>query len=199
MVYPKSRLCNHHSARKWCMLLVHSTGDVKHAGDWQDVLEQIITQLVPPMAPQKLPPTSMLSSPDHASSVDMVISPPPVPPASHHSPHQRTSPARMQQRQSPARSSGSAGRSPASNSPRLLPLSGRVQKRTSSALRPRWAPVATPGLVTHGAVASALPCAAIDLPYYVSLKRDGLCMHHLLFQCHTQQQQQHATAAAKCR
>ncbi|KAL3149964.1 hypothetical protein ABBQ38_013324 [Trebouxia sp. C0009 RCD-2024] len=115
----------------------HISGDVKHAPGWQQVLEQIISQLVPPMAVHKLPSASTLSSPDHASSVDMVISPPPVPPASHHSPHHRTSSGRMQQKQSPARSSGSAGRSPAGSSPRLLPMVGRVQKRTSSALRPR--------------------------------------------------------------
>ena len=127
----------HRTRKQLCISLVLSTGNVKHAAGWQKVLEQIITQLVPPMAVYKLPSASTLSSPDHASSVDMVISPPPVPLASHHSPHPRNSPARMQQKQSPARSSGSAGRSPAGSSPRLLPLSGRVQKRTSSALRPR--------------------------------------------------------------
>ncbi|KAL3143978.1 hypothetical protein ABBQ32_003788 [Trebouxia sp. C0010 RCD-2024] len=115
----------------------HFSGDVKHAPDWQQVLEQIISQLVPPLAVHKLPPASTLSSPDHASSVDMVISPPPVPPVSHHSPHHRTFSGRMQQKQSPARSSGSAGRSPAGSSPRLLPMAGRVNKRTNSALRPR--------------------------------------------------------------
>lgn len=125
------------SWRQHAYFLYFPAGDVKHAPGWQQVLEQIISQLVPPMAVHKLPSASTLSSPDHASSVDMVISPPPVPPASHHSPHHRTSSGRMQQKQSPARSSGSAGRSPAGSSPRLLPMVGRVQKRTSSALRPR--------------------------------------------------------------
>ncbi|DBA86312.1 TPA: hypothetical protein ACH3X2_005549 [Trebouxia sp. C0005] len=100
------------------------SGNLKDVPGWQKLIEQLVAQLVPPLAAHKPPPTGpppSLSSPEHTSSVDMVISPPPA---------MRLSP---QRKQSPARSRGS----PAGSSPRMLSLGSRGQKRSASTLRPR--------------------------------------------------------------
>ncbi|KAL0049053.1 hypothetical protein WJX82_005155 [Trebouxia sp. C0006] len=100
------------------------SGNSKDVAGWQKLLEQLAAQMVPPLAahkPTPAGPPQSLSSPEHTSSVDMVISPPPV---------MRLSP---QRKQSPARSRGS----PAGSSPRMLSLGSRGQKRSASTLRPR--------------------------------------------------------------
>lgn len=129
-----SASCNHGSPAatfRGTLSTLLLVGDLTDAAHWQKLLEQLVAQLAPPLAshkPAPVAPPSTLSSPEHASS-DMIISPPPVPLASHLSPHRK---------QSPVRSRGSpAGRSPAGSSPRLLALGGRVQKRSASTLRPR--------------------------------------------------------------
>ncbi|KAL0029006.1 hypothetical protein WJX77_011645 [Trebouxia sp. C0004] len=100
------------------------SGNLKDVAGWQKLLEHLVAQLVPALAAHKPPPAGpppSLSSPEHTSSVDMVISPPPA---------MRLSP---QRKQSPARSRGS----PAGSSPRMLSLGSRGQKRSASTLRPR--------------------------------------------------------------
>lgn len=136
-----SASCNHGSPAatfRGMLSTLLVVGDLTDAAHWQKLLEQLVAQLAPPLAthkPTPLGPPSTLSSPEHASS-DMIISPPPVPLASHLSPHRKQSPARS--RGSPVRSRGSpAGRSPAGSSPRLLALGRRPQKRSASTLRPR--------------------------------------------------------------
>ena len=113
------------SRHKVLIFCIHPLlGNLKDVAGWQKLLEQLVAQMVPPLAahkPTPAGPPQSLSSPEHTSSVDMVISPPPV---------MRLSP---QRKQSPARSRGS----PAGSSPRMLSMGSRGQKRSASTLRPR--------------------------------------------------------------